>query len=85
MIELWGHPSGRPFISLEGFSVHVVSIMTANLDQCRCILCISPCPSPESSPGSLSEGRDSTPDSPSPVTPPATDDAGSVEVVEGDD
>lgn len=46
MIELWGHPSRRPFISFEGFSVHIISIMTASLDQCRCPLCISPWPEP---------------------------------------
>ncbi|KAG9562020.1 hypothetical protein KCU77_g9259, partial [Aureobasidium melanogenum] len=84
MVELWGHPSGRPFTSLQGFSVHVVSIMTASLDGCRCILCVVACTSSERSPGSLSEGRDSSPESPFPVTPPATDDSVSVQVVESD-
>ncbi|KAG9562357.1 hypothetical protein KCU77_g9242, partial [Aureobasidium melanogenum] len=75
MVEVWGHPSGRPFTSLQGFSEHVVSIMTANLDGCRCTLFIVPCPSPEGSSGSLSESRDSTHDSPFAATPPATDDS----------
>ena len=85
MVELWGHPSGRPFTSFDSFSVHVISVMTAELDGCRCTLCTSPCPEPEGSPGSLSEGRDSTPDTPLPVTPPATGDIGSIRVVENDE
>ncbi|CAD0100298.1 unnamed protein product, partial [Aureobasidium mustum] len=85
MVELWGHPCGRSFTSFESFSVHVISLMTANLDACRCILCTSPCSEPEGSPGSLSEGRDSTPDTPYPVTPPATDDSRSIQMVEDDD
>ncbi|KAG9808626.1 hypothetical protein KCU98_g11604, partial [Aureobasidium melanogenum] len=53
MIELWGHAGGRPFTSLGSFSVHVVSIVTANLEGCRCTLCIVPCPSFKGSSSSL--------------------------------
>lgn len=84
MVELWGHPRGHAFTSVGDFSVHVVSTMTASLVGCRCTLCVVPCPSSEGSSASLSEGRDSTPYSPSPVTPPATDDSVSVQVVESD-
>ncbi|KAK6004685.1 hypothetical protein QM012_008547 [Aureobasidium pullulans] len=83
-IELWGHPSGRPFVSLESFSVHVVSILTASLDSCRCALCGGACLSCGGSPGSLSEGSDNTLDAASPVTSPGTDDAANVQVVEDD-
>lgn len=58
--------------------------LTASLGGCRCTLCIVPCPSSEGSPGSLSQGRDSTPDSAFPITPSATDGSISVQVVESD-
>ncbi|KAH0360369.1 hypothetical protein KCU65_g9435, partial [Aureobasidium melanogenum] len=84
MVEVWGHPRGGAFTSIADFSVHVVSILTVSLVGCRCTLCVVPCPSSEGSSASLSEGRDSTPYSPSPETPPATDDAVGVQVVESD-
>ncbi|CAD0111951.1 unnamed protein product [Aureobasidium uvarum] len=39
LIEIWGHPSGRPFATLQNFSIHALSIMTSNLVSCRCPLC----------------------------------------------
>lgn len=84
MVELWGHPHGYAFTFVRDFSVHVISIMTASLVGCRCTLCVVPCPSSEGSSASLSEGCDSTPYSFFPITPPATDDSVSVQVVESD-
>ncbi|KAG9693537.1 hypothetical protein KCU95_g7037, partial [Aureobasidium melanogenum] len=84
MVELWGHPHGYAFTFVRDFSVHVVSDITASLVGCRCTLCVVPCPSSEGSSASLYEGRDSTPYSSFPVTPPATDDSVSVQVIESD-
>ncbi|KAI5197325.1 hypothetical protein E4T38_08043 [Aureobasidium subglaciale] len=39
MVEVWGHPCGRPFDSFRDFSVHVVSLIYGTVWICECGLC----------------------------------------------